>query len=130
MPSEAEALLERPAARPAGAAGPGRTELCGSTREPLSQEAVRMVLTLRPRASLVQTAALFPHVANRLAAVIDEPGRAIRLIDALILDDRSRRIGFPVVVLAELDGMRERLQADQQAPAGWSWSLGFGRRQR
>ncbi len=49
----------------------------------------------------------FPHIVNKLAPFRYEPAQMLKAIDAMLIDDRPDRQGFPFCVLNELGRLRE-----------------------
>lgn len=95
-----------------------------AVREPLDARGADLLSRLPPEVSLRTTASRFPHVLNRLAAKWFQPREFNAEIDALLLDDRTDRQGFPFETILELSSLREhyvdrvapRLQALPPAP--------------
>jgi broad specificity phosphatase PhoE len=84
----------------------------GPLHERLTPQAVRMVAVLRPKASVLQTAALFPQLINRLAGMAPDPASMLRLLDEMIGNDRPDREGLPFQVRMELTRLHEKLQGE------------------
>lgn len=75
-------------------------------REPLNAAGRALLEQLAGKLSLRRTAQQFPHVVNRLATFGYRPAQMVRGIDALLIDDRPDRQGFPFAVLTELSELR------------------------
>lgn len=72
-------------------------------REPLSEQALRVVASLRAdERSVGVLADRFPHVMNRLAAAWGTPNEVLSVIAELLVDRRGNRHGFPREGLDEL----------------------------
>ena len=89
----------QPAAR--GAAADRR-----AVREPLDDAGAALLRNPHIGALLESTAVRFPHVVNQLAAVWTEPEVLLAAVDALLLDDRAHRQGFPLATVQELSDLR------------------------
>lgn len=75
-------------------------------REPLDEGGKALLGQLAGKVSLRETARDFPHVVNRLAPFGYRPAQMVRGIDALLIDDRPDRQGFPYAVFTELSELR------------------------
>ncbi len=75
-------------------------------REPLDEAGKALLEQLAGKVSLRETARDFPHVVNRLAPHGYRPAQMVRGIDALLIDDRPDRQGFPFGVFTELSELR------------------------
>ena len=78
-----------------------------SLREELSKDGVAFVTQMAGKAILTHTAAEFPHVVNKLARFSYQPPLMLKAIDAVLIDDRPSRQGFPFEVVMELGKLRE-----------------------
>ncbi len=59
------------------------------------------------KAVLAHTAAKYPHVINKLAPFSYQPPLMLKAIDAVLIDDRPIRQGFPFEVVMEMGNLRE-----------------------
>ena len=75
-------------------------------REPLDEAGKALLAQLAGKVSLRATARDFPHVVNRLAPHGYRPAQMVKGIDALLIDDRPDRQGFPFPVFSELSELR------------------------
>ena len=75
-------------------------------REPLDEGGKALLGQLAGKVSLRETARDFPHVVNRLAPYGYRPAQMVKGIDALLIDDRPGRQGFPFGVFTELSELR------------------------
>ena len=75
-------------------------------REPLDEGGKALLGQLAGKVSLRETARDFPHVVNRLAPYGYRPAQMVKGIDALLIDDRPTRQGFPFGVFTELSELR------------------------
>jgi hypothetical protein len=75
--------------------------------EPLDSRAKLLLRDLPADQSLSYTAANFPHLVNRMAAVWNDARLLRRFVDELLLDERGGRAGFPYETLNELIMVRE-----------------------
>ncbi len=75
-------------------------------REPLDEAGKALLGQLAGKVSLRETARDFPHVVNRLAPFGYRPAQMVKGIDALLIDDRPDRQGFPFGVFTELSELR------------------------
>ena len=67
---------------------------------------MRWMATLPPEFQPTATAECFPRIANALARLWSTPEESTSYFSELMVDKRVRRLGFPVRVLGELDGLR------------------------
>jgi hypothetical protein len=72
----------------------------------LTGGALRLLDSVARRCPMQESAARFPRVLNRLAEVWNDPTRAERCFEELMLDSRCTRAGFPSEVLSELMVLR------------------------
>ncbi|MGD9869145.1 MAG: hypothetical protein AB7U38_14225 [Hyphomicrobiales bacterium] len=91
-------------AAPASPAGP--TSAGRRVREPLDEGGKALLGQLAGKLSLRETARDYPHVINRLAPFGYRPAQMVKGIDALLIDDRVQRQGFPFAVITELSELR------------------------
>lgn len=75
--------------------------------EPIENRAQKLFSSLPPPFRLEVTREHFPHVLNLLAADWEVPSRFVSLLDAMLIDQRGRRDGFPFETLSELAALRE-----------------------
>jgi hypothetical protein len=75
-------------------------------REPLDEGGRALLGQLAGKVSLRETARDFPHVLNRLGPFGYRPAQMVKGIDALLIDDRPDRQGFPFGVFTELSELR------------------------
>jgi hypothetical protein len=87
-----------------GSAPPAPSER--RVREPLDEGGKALLGQLSGKVSLRETARDFPHVVNRLAPHGYRPAHMVKGIDALLIDDRPDRQGFPFGVVTELSELR------------------------
>ncbi len=70
----------------------------------------------------------YPRIAERLAAIDADPSVAIGYLDALTIDHRGDRDGFPVDAGRELMQLRlhyaQRLEVEVPPDAGVDWAHG------
>lgn len=77
-----------------------------AVREPLDDAGTALLRNPHVGALLASTAVRFPHVVNQLAAAWAEPRLLLAAVDALLLDDRADRQGFPLKTVQELSDLR------------------------
>lgn len=77
-----------------------------SPREPLDDGARRLLQNADVQALLIVTSAQFPHVVNQIAAAWRDADVLLHRLDELLLDNRSKRQGFPLDVALELSNLR------------------------
>jgi hypothetical protein len=78
-----------------------------ASRSPeLSGEALRLLVKLEGKIALLALAGEFPRVLNQIALAWPDPEAARRCFDALMLDERGTREGFPQSVISELASLR------------------------
>jgi hypothetical protein len=90
-------------------------------REPLSEEAVRLLLHVERVAPLDKVAERFPHVVNRLALVWKRPAHADRYFDELLTDRRGGRMGFPLGVVMQLTDLHAYYRSNGPAAEVSAW---------
>lgn len=91
-------------------APPWGRPMARSPREPLDDGARRLLQNADVQALLVVTSAQFPHVVNQIAAAWRDADVLLHLLDELLLDDRSKRQGFPLDVALELSNLRSHYE--------------------
>ena len=94
------------AARSAQSAARGTAADRRAVREPLDDAGAALLRNPHVGALLEFTAVRFPHVVNQLAAAWTEPELLLTAVDALLLDDRAHRQGFPLATVQELSDLR------------------------
>jgi len=77
-----------------------------SPSEPLSGEALRLLVKLEAKVSVHELSVQFPRVLNRIADVWSKPQQADRCFDELLLHSRGVRQGFPQAVISEIASLR------------------------
>lgn len=97
--------------------------------EPIENRAQKLFSSLPPQLRLEATRAHFPHVLNLLAADWEVPARFVSLLDAMLIDERGRRDGFPFATISELAALRAyyvdavhpemRAKLDARDPEAW-----------
>lgn len=92
----------RAGAAPAERRSPQSTALAEST--------TRWMAELPQRLQPQETAARFPRVANRLAALWSLPEQCRQCFDELLLDGRGDRQGFPERVAMELAALKNHYE--------------------
>lgn len=75
--------------------------------EPIETRAQQLFSSLPLPCRLEVTRQHYPHVLNLLAADWDIPSRFVSLLDAMLIDQRGRRGGFPFETISELAALRE-----------------------
>ncbi|MBK8764434.1 MAG: hypothetical protein IPM01_07335 [Burkholderiaceae bacterium] len=107
-----------PVHTPARADGPAPTALDGDgapgrppLRETLSDPAKALMNALPDHINVTAIALDYPHVMNRIASAWSEPRMLERLVEALLIDERGGREGFPFAVADALTDLRIHRQA-------------------
>ena len=107
-----------PVQTPARAEGPAPSALDGDgapgrppLRETLSDPAKALMNALPDHINVTAIALDYPHVMNRIASAWSEPRMLERLVEALLIDERGGREGFPFAVADALTDLRIHRQA-------------------
>jgi hypothetical protein len=89
-----------------GASGSDARQPTAAHSRDLNSEAVQLLLKLEGQVALTTLAAQFPRVLNQIALTWPDPEATRRCFDALMLDERGTREGFPQSVISELASLR------------------------
>lgn len=84
----------------------------------LDWQAAVLLDSLGPSLPLRTLRSDFPHVLNRLSAVWSNPRLFGQAMDALMVDDRGGRRGFPFAALNELTDLRIHYESHVQPREG------------
>jgi len=76
----------------------------------LSRAATQWLLALPRESRPLELMRRYPRIANRLCERWDDAPASLQLLDELVLDRRGGRMGFPRLVVIELQALREHLQ--------------------
>lgn len=85
------------------ATGPNRSRRLA----PLEKRAQRVLRILPADHSLAFTVEHYPHLVNQIAFLWDDAKALGVFVDALMIDERGGRAGFPFDALRELTGVRD-----------------------
>jgi len=110
-----EALDEPPAGvqqlrRTSAADWASRRRALSEAERRLSRAATQWLLALPRESRPLELMRRYPRIANQLCERWADAPASLRLLDDLVLDQRGGRMGFPRLVVIELQTLREQLQ--------------------